>query len=190
MRARFSLLLIVAALLAPAPAALAQPAAPGAGPGVAPDRREQIKRKLLALRAYRLTEELALDETSAARVFPVLAKYDPQLEQLTIERVALAKELRANPAGPAAEDLVNRAVANRRALFELEERRLAELRKVLTPRQTARLLVVLPEIETQLKQQIRRAVRNRGGSQELLDPFDRPVDRPAKRRNKRAEQLE
>lgn len=194
MRPRFSHLLLVAALLALAPAALAQPAPPSAGSGAAADRREQIKRKLLALRAYRLTEELALDETSAARVFPVLAKYDPQLEQLIIERAAMAKELRAGPTGPAAEDLVNRAVANRRALFELEEKRLAELRKVLTSRQTARLLVVLPEIETQLKQQIRRAVRNRGGSQELLDPFDRPFDRPvnrpAKRRNKRAEQLE
>ncbi len=180
-------LLIVAAMLALAPAALGQPAAPSASAGPAGTRREEVKRKLLALRAYRLTDELALDGASAARVFPVLAKYDPQLEQLTIERAALTKELRAGPTGPAADELVNRAVANRRALFELEDKRLAELRKVLTPQQAARLLVVLPEIETQLKQQIRRAVRNRADdSPDLIDPFSRP----GKRRNKRAVQLE
>lgn len=179
---RLPLLLIVAALLAPAPAALAQSAGPSAGTGPATARREQVKRKLLALRAYRLTEELALDETSAARVFPMLAKYDPQLEQLTIERATLTKELRAGPTGAAAEELVTRVVANRRALFELEEKRLAELRKVLTPQQTARLLVVLPEIEAQLKQQIRRAVRNRGGdSPDLINPFERAPRRPKKR---------
>lgn len=180
-------LLIVAALLASAPAALGQPAAPSTHSGPSATRRDEVKRKLLALRAYRLTEELSLDEASAARVFPILAKYDPQLEQLTIERAALTKELHAGPTGTAADELINRAVANRRALFELEDKRLAELRKVLTPQQAARLLVVLPEIETQLKQQIRRAVRNRAGdSPGLIDPFNRP----GKRRNKRAEQLE
>lgn len=180
-------LLVVAALLALAPEALGQPAAPSTSAGPTTTRRQEVKRKLLALRAYRLTEELALDEASAARVFPVLAKYDQPLEQLTIERAALSKALRDGPTGATAEDLVNRAVTNRRALFELEDKRLAELRKVLTAQQAARLLVVLPEIETQLKQQIRRAVRSRADdSGDLVDPFNRP----GKRRNKRAVQLE
>lgn len=160
---------------------------PAAGPTGAPaaGKREQIKRKLLALRAFRLTEELALDEATAARLFPLLTKYDSQLEQLTIERMTLAKQLRSGPAGAAADEIINRAVANRRALLDLEEKRLAELRKVLTPQQTARLLVVLPEIENQIKRQIRQIVRKRArgdarGNDDLVDPFarDRATDDP------------
>lgn len=148
-----------------------RPAAEAAATGpLAGAKRDKIRRKLLALRAFRLTEELALDEASAARLFPLLAKYDPQLEQLTLDRMTLARQLQQGPTGAAADDLINRAVVNRRALLELEERRLADLRKVLTPQQTARLLVVLPEIETQLKRQIRQVVRKQGRSG-LVDPF-------------------
>ena len=178
MNLRIPLLVVVAMVsaLGGVPA-VAQPAAGGpARPAAAPTdgKREQIKRKLLALRAFRLTEELRLDEASAARVFPLLSKYDPQLEQLTTERLLLLRQLRGALTAAAADDVINRAVANRRALLDLEERRLADLRKVLTPQQTARLLVVLPEIETQLKRQIRQIVRKQGRAEpaeDLVDPF-------------------
>ena len=43
---------------------------------------------------------------------------------------------------------------------ELEDKRLAELRKILTPAQTARLLIVLPELERKIQNQLRRAIAN------------------------------
>lgn len=189
------LALVAASAIGPG-VALAQPGAtpPGAAqpPAAAGPARERLKQKLLALRAYRLTEELGLDPAGAAGVFPVLAKYDGQLEQLTVERVAINQKLRQAPSGATADELINRAVANRRALLDVEERRLDELRKVLTPQQTARLLVVLPEIEAQLKRQIRQIARKRGQdaaegeSPGLRDPF-RQRDEPApKKRRRRA----
>lgn len=199
MNLRIPLLVVVAlvsalggvpAVAQPGVSPAAQPAAGGPGrPAAAPpadSKREQIKRKLLALRAFRLTEELRLDETSAARVFPVLSKYDPQLEQLTTERLLLLRQLRGTLTAAAADDVINRAVANRRALLDLEERRLADLRKVLTPQQTARLLVVLPEIETQLKRQIRQIVRK----QSRAEPADDLVDPFVGRKKKRQRQIE
>lgn len=46
---------------------------------------------------------------------------------------------------PKAQDrLVDEAIANQKAFWSIEERRLAELRKILTPAQTTRLLIVLP----------------------------------------------
>jgi hypothetical protein len=155
----------------------AQPNAQQAKPGA--DRRLEIKRKLMAFRAYRVTEELALDETAAARVFPLLTKYDQKVDQLTVERVELNKALRSPPAdAKAIDDLIRRALANRRALVELDEQRLGELRKVLTAAQTARLLVLLPQIERQIKAQIRRGMRQDG---DPLNPHPRKRNRKADR---------
>jgi hypothetical protein len=123
-------------------------------------RRDEIKRKLMAVRAYRLTEELSLDEATAARVFPLLTRYDQQVEQLTAERLALHQALRKGSTDARVlDDLIRRALANRRATVELEEKRIGELRKVLSAEQTARLLVALPQIERQIKNQIRRSMR-------------------------------
>jgi Spy/CpxP family protein refolding chaperone len=165
--------------------AAAQPSAPqpSAAGAAKPEIREKVKQKILAFRAFRLTEELNLDEAAAARVFPLLTKYDQQIEQLTVERVTLNRALRNPPAGAkAADELIRRALANRRAFLDLEEQRINELRKVLSPEQTVRLLVVLPEIERQIKEQIRRAVR-KAGRADPLDPF---TPRKGKRAGQRA----
>lgn len=163
------------------PAPRAQPA-PQAQPA---DRRAEIKRKILAFRAYRITEELSLDEATAVRVFPLLSKYDQQVEQLTVERIELHKALRKQVIDPkTADELIRRTLANRRAFVELDEKRIAELRKVLSAEQAARLLVVLPEIERQIKGQIRRSMRQQQEG-DLLDPFG-----PRKRGRKARQQLE
>jgi hypothetical protein len=156
-----------------------RPADPQAQPpGV--DRRAEVKRKIRAFRAYRLTEELALDEATAARVFPLLGKYDQQVEQLTMESVELLKQLRPRTIdAKLADELVRRTLANRRAFLDLEEKRIGELRKVLSAEQTARLLVVLPQIERQIKAQIRRSMRRDG------DPLTAPELR---KRNRKARQ--
>ena len=140
----------------PQPGALARPQAQT--PAVI--RRDEIKRKLMAVRAYRLTEELSLDEATAARVFPLLTRYDQQVEQLTAERLTLHQALRKGSTDARVlDDLIRRTLANRRATVELEEKRIGELRKVLSAQQTARLLVALPQIERQIKNQIRRSMR-------------------------------
>lgn len=152
-----------------------QPAQPQPQANPADARRAEIKRKLMAIRAYRLTEELALDEATAAKVFPLLTKYDQQADALAAERMALNKELRQEPKDARVlDDLIRRALANRRATVDLEERRIRELRGVLTPVQTARFLVVLPEIERQIKMQVRRSMRQEEKGER---PFGRKRDR-------------
>jgi hypothetical protein len=119
-----------------------------AGPATT-ERREQIKKKIRALRAYTLTEELALDEQTAGRLFPVLARFDDETDRLLEKRVDVQRRLRRADSlrdGRAIERLIDEAVANQRGFWELEDKRLAELRKILTPIQAARLLVVLPAL--------------------------------------------
>jgi Spy/CpxP family protein refolding chaperone len=147
-----------------APAAVAQPAN---GPGPAgQNRRERIKKRIRALRAYTLTEELSLDEQAAAKLFPVLSKYDDQLEQLLITRADVMRRLRnvADLKDPKAIDkLIDEAVANQRGFWDVEDKRLTELRKILTPTQIARLVIVLPALERRIQNQLRKVVQGGGG---------------------------
>jgi len=190
-------------------AVLAQPAATQPAAAQPQGRREKIKQRIRALRAYTLTEQLDLDEATAAKLFPALAKYDDEFDKLLLARTELQRRLEA--AGTIkdpkeVDKLVDEAVANQKALWATEEQRLAQLRKILTPAQTARVLVVLPQMERKITNQPKRgdqlganaAPKARKGADpsgelggnpfgkaagEPVDPFsERPAGkRPAKR---------
>ncbi len=135
--------------------AVAQPRQPP------PNRREQIKKRIRILRAATLQEELNPDEATAAKLFALLAKYDDELDKLLQQKVELAHKLAAPPADPKATDrVIDDAIANQKALWASDERRLGELRKILTPAQVAKLLVVLPALERKIQNQLRRAIEN------------------------------
>jgi Spy/CpxP family protein refolding chaperone len=161
--------------------AAAQPA-PGPAPRVGPqaDRREEVKKKIRAMRAYTLTEELALDEKTAAKLFPVLARWDDVTDKLLQQRVDIMQRVAAaggaSGADPKVLDkLIDEVVANQKGFWDLEEKRLAELRKILTPAQTAKLIVVLPAFERKIQNQLRRAMRR--GAAAARRGMDRAVDR-------------
>lgn len=133
----------------------AQPRRPAA------ERREQIKKKIRAVRAYALTEELSLDEATASRLFPLLARYDDETDRLLEKRIEIQRRLRRVDAmrdTRAIDRLIDEALANQRGFWDLEDRRIAELRKVLSPGQTAKLLIVLPALEKKIENQLRRAI--------------------------------
>jgi hypothetical protein len=139
----------------------------GGGPGAPAERREQIKKKIRAMRAYTLTEALALDEPTAGRLFPMLARYDDETDKLLEKRVDIQRRLRRADSlkdPRAVEHLIDEAVAIQRGFWDLEDKRVADLRKILTPGQTAKLLVVLPALERKIQNQLRKAiVQRRGG---------------------------
>jgi hypothetical protein len=144
--------------------ASAQPRRPGAA---APARREEIKKRIRAMRAYTLTEELKLDPEIAGQLFPLLARYDDETDKLLEKRGEIQARLRRAEAlrDPRAIDrLIDEAIANQRGFRELEDRRLTELRKILTPLQTAKLLVVLPDFERRIQNQLRKAIGQRPGA--------------------------
>jgi hypothetical protein len=187
----------LAASLALVPAASAQPRRPG--PQVA-DRdaaREQARQKIRALRAMILVQELGLDEATAGKLGPALARHDDELARLGAERRALRKELRAALAGrddSKIDGLVDKLVANQRARWDREQARFAEVRRLLTPRQAARLVEVLPQVDRRILQGLRRAVASPGVEDEL-DDGDRadgadgaddgaPPRRPARRQRR------
>lgn len=181
-------LIVLLAFLLAIPTAFAQPR----GGRTPAERREAVKKKIRALRAYTLTEELALDEKTAAKLFPVLARWDDVTDKLLVQRANITRQLATAGASKdprAVDKLIDDAVANQKAFWDLEDKRLAELRKILTPAQTARLIVVLPAFERRIQNQLRRVIQNRRGGAALDDldyaPDDddaqSPPGRPMKR---------
>lgn len=152
------------------------------------ERREQIKKKIRAMRAFELTEELQLDEGTASRLFPVLARFDDETDKLLARRADLQRKLRhadtmRDP--NAVEHLIDEALNNQRAFWALEDRKIAELRKILTPLQVTKLLVVLPALERKIQTQLRKAiVQKHPNKQPLLeedDDLEPDEPRPARR---------
>jgi Spy/CpxP family protein refolding chaperone len=161
------------------------------GPAPAVDKREQVKKKIRAMRAFTLTDELSLDEKTAAKLFPILARWDDVTDKLLQQRVDIQRKLNSGQITDSKQldKLIDDAVANQKAFWDLEDKRLAEMRKVLTPQQTARLLVVLPAFERKIQNQLRRAINRRAGAaransddidEDDLEPDDNPT--PHRRR--------
>lgn len=170
------ILVVLIALFVAMPA-VAQPA-----PQV--DRREKIKKKIRALRAYTLTEELSLDEATAGKLFPLLSRYDDEFDKLLVARVDLEKRLVTADQikDPKQVDkLIDDAAANQRALWDTEAKRLTELRKILTPAQVARVLVFLPALERKIQNQLRRVVRGKKADR-MEAPADDDLVPPPKKR--------
>ncbi len=162
--------LLIVTVIATAVAAPAM-ARPRNGARVAQaDRRDKVKKKLRTMRAYVLTDELGLDEATAAKLFPILADYDDEFEAVAKAGVALrtrAREAADKGDDKALDTIIDEVVANQRKRWELDEARFKKLRKVLTTRQAARILVVLPEIDRKILQggaqgRARRRARARG----------------------------
>jgi Spy/CpxP family protein refolding chaperone len=117
----------------------------------------------------------------------VLAKWDDVVDDLLRKRNDIHQRLNAGSSDAKAIDkVVDDALANQKALWDADEKRLVELRKLLTPSQTARLLVVLPAFERRLQNQLRRvgAGGGRGGERrgEEQDDFDVDDVPPLRRR--------
>ena len=124
-----------------------------------------------ALRAWRIVEELKLDESTSARLFPILARYDEQELALAAERRDIAHgaarrcSRRRSPTMRKLTAAINRMLANRAKQHALRDERIKELRKVLTPVQQAKLVLLLPQLEREFAQFIRDVAGQRDDGQ-------------------------
>jgi hypothetical protein len=132
--------------------ASAHPAAAGKG-----DKAERVKKKIRAARAMALVNALDLDETTATKLEVVLDKYDDDFAKLAKENIELRDKI-DTASDDDMDKLVDDLVANQRARWDLDEARFKEVRKVLSARQAAKILVVLPEIDRKILAAVKRVI--------------------------------
>jgi Spy/CpxP family protein refolding chaperone len=140
-------------------------------PAHAQNPRQEVKEKIRALRMTRVIDALALDEAGVARLMPIMNHAYDQIGEVTRDTGEARRELRAliGPSEPDAKPdearinaLLDRILANKLRVEQIENGMMTEVRKVLTPTQMGRLVVVLPEINHQIQQQIRSALGKNG----------------------------
>jgi Spy/CpxP family protein refolding chaperone len=143
--------------------------------GTSRDRlRQEIFDQIRAMRMWKVTEELKLDEAAAAKVFPLLAKYDERQREVFRERGGLFHELHGLMRSPGPDPakltaVIDRMAANQIKRLSLEEDRLKDLRRVLTPVQQAKFILLLPQLEESVRRKIREVVGRERGRQERPD---------------------
>src|SRR5437660_9624140 len=123
--------------------ARAQPAGPAGG------MRKEVRERINMMRMWRLTEALSLDEATAQRFFPLLHRYDEKLLPLHRQQGDLTMRLRAEvdsgrPDPARVGKTIDELLALRKQVAALEEERIREVRKILSPAQQAKLVLLLP----------------------------------------------
>ena len=135
--------------------------------------RKEVLDRMRALRAFKIVEALKLDEATSGRLFPILARYDDKEMAIAAERHALMRELReateaAHPDDARLTATLNKLQANRAKQHAMHDDRVKDVRKVLTPIQQARLVLLLPRLERDFAGWIHEA-SGRGGPPSLGD---------------------
>jgi len=145
------------------------PLSPAADDHRTPDQlRKEVLERMRALRAWKIVEALKLDEATSARLFPILSRYDEREMALAAERHVIMRELReateaARPDDARLTATLNRLLANRAAQRALHDDRIKDVRKVLTPVQQAKLVLLLPRMEHDFAGWIHEASGRSGG---------------------------
>jgi len=137
----------------------------GADVGASPAQlRKEVQERMRAIRAYRIVDELKLDESTSARLFPILAKLDDSEMALSAERREIARNLKAEIDSQHPDDArimkaLDQLAANRARRIAVRDQQIREIRKVLTPVQQAKLVLLIPHLEHDFAQLIHDSER-------------------------------
>jgi Spy/CpxP family protein refolding chaperone len=170
---------LVIAMLLPGFPALAQ-ASQGGPPMVMDDpfsdqdrnpaietKRDEVRKKIEAVRIYQLTEELNLDEKTSARMSSLLSSIDQKRHDLQKEQVAGIRSLRdvlraANPDESKIKQVLAKLEQNRRAIQDMRESELKSLKEILTVEQQARFILFQHDFQRNMRRMIAGARHGNG----------------------------
>jgi len=126
----------------------------------------RVRKKVEALRAWQLTEELNLDEETSSQLFPAMREADEERWRIEANNRKLVREMsRMLEEGNADPQRIDRILddlqANRRQLAEVEERHMERVRRILSPVDAARYLVFQIKFQKEIRQKAAQAFRDR-----------------------------
>jgi hypothetical protein len=125
---------------------------------------KRVRKKVESLRAWRITEELDLDEETSARLFPVMREADEEGWRIEARNRSLirdmALQLKSTKPDPGViKGILDGLQANRMEKARSENRHLKRVREILSPEDTARYLLFQLSFQRELKEKAARAFR-------------------------------
>lgn len=127
-------------------------------------QRDRVRKRIETLKMWKLTKALDLDEASSAKIFPVLNRYDKkkaEIHQNIREGMReMRKSLKENKTGGLKNTLAM-LEEKHRALQNINDEEWAELKKVLTVEQQAKLILFRHEFDREVHKLIADAKNRR-----------------------------
>ena len=170
---RSTIMLMLLGGLAAGAEAQQAPGPKGGGSGIGrptEQQREEVRKKVEAVRLARLTETLQLDEKTAAKFVPVITAIEQKRRALMKENQETTRELKimlhANPPDEAKLKIAVGAIEkNRREIVALRDKEFSAAKDNLTVTQMARYLLFNQEFQQEMRGMVEGARHpKRGGS--------------------------
>jgi hypothetical protein len=191
-----SIVLLASSLVATG--AVAQPGPPhGPEPGATADAPtsellERLRERIRIMRAWRLTDALALDEPTALRLFEHLDAYDVRIYEQQDALAELGRRLQARLAETSPNEaelrlLIEEITAAHLRIEALRVELVRDSRAFLSAREQAALMLFLPDFDRQIQQLVREVRRPRGfGEGMRLGGGGEPEERRARESRERS----
>jgi Spy/CpxP family protein refolding chaperone len=123
------------------------------------ERREEVRKKIEAVRIWRLTEELKLDTDSSAKLSSLLSSLNLKRRNTMREQMEAMRDLRsllrtAKPDEAKIKALLEKLEKNRHEMQGLKDQELKGLKDILTIEQQARFLIFQHEFQREMRDMI------------------------------------
>jgi Spy/CpxP family protein refolding chaperone len=141
------------------------PTPPGRGPALSEEKRDEIRKKVEAIRIWKLTEELKLDANASAKLASLLSSMDQKRKETMREYMNTMRTLRvylksAKPDEAKIKPTLEKLENKHREMQEIRELELKNVRELLTIEQQARFLIFQQKFQSEMRSMIAGA---RGG---------------------------
>lgn len=145
-------------------------------------KREEVRKKIEAVRMWRLTEELKLDEKTSTRLASFLSSIEEKRRALMKANRTVIREIRDSLNTPKPDERILKAgldkiEKNQQDLIELKEKELAGIKEMLSVEHQARYLVFQQEFRREMRRMIAGA---QGGDGPARRPQRGPERQPAR----------
>ncbi len=159
--ARFLIAAVCLSILAlPAMAQQRMPSPPSDRP--TEEKREELRKKMEAIRIARLTEELNLDEKTAVKFIPAITALDRQRRTLFKENLETLREMRTIMNAPQPDEgklkaAISKIEKNQHEILSLRSKEFAAIKDYLSVQQQARYLLFHQEFQREMRGMVESA---------------------------------
>ncbi len=159
------LLASAAAVFGTTPGAFAETNPPGPGAPPSADKQEEIRKKIEAVKIWRLTEALKLDAATSAKLSSLVSALDQQRKDTLRDQAQTMKALRQALKTPKPDEqklkiALDKLQQDRHILDELRDKELNGIKEILTIEQQARFVIFQQEFRHEMLGMIEGARRS------------------------------
>lgn len=130
------------------------------------EQRDKVRKRIETLKMWKLTEALDIDETTSAKLFPLLNRYDKRKAEIhhniRESMREMKRSLRENRTN-GLEKTLAMLEENHRALQSINDEEWAEMKKILTIEQQAKFILFRKEFDREVRKLISDTRERRRG---------------------------